>query len=109
MFITAHQYFMWLNQYKYIQCPTRTGSSKQIILLRVSPPSLGGGSEYIPIELESNDGVIFYFHPNTNDVPPVNEVHTDFRPLLYLDDKHNMCWHTNKCFESRSHLPESTE
>lgn len=99
MFLSVYQYFQWFSANKIIHCPARAGKERTIRLLRVLPPSLGRRSEYIPIEMETEEGIIFYFHPNTEDVPLVADVHPDFQPLLYMDDRCKLVWYTKREIE----------
>lgn len=102
MFLSAHEYYQWLTSSMFLNCPDKRGCNTLVRLVRVEPPSLGKPSEYIPIEIQTDTGLIFYFHPSTSDVPCIDEVHPDFSPLLFISDMNgNLTWNTTREIKRR--------
>ena len=102
LFENIQQLFTLLKNTGVIYCPNKNGNTTQQLIKRLSSPAISKGFDYIPIEVETTTNVIFYIHPDTNDVPLDLNVHADFRPLLVIKKNGVSYW-----FKSRALQPAS--
>jgi hypothetical protein len=92
LFQNIQQLFALIKNTGVIYCPSKSGYITQQQIKRVSNPAISKGFDYIPIEVETVGNVIFYIHPDTEDVPISSKVHVDFRPLLIIKKNGDSYW-----------------